>query len=556
MYCEFFGFKENPFKITPDPRYMFLSQHHREAFAHLLYGIQQHSGFTEIIGEVGSGKTTILRALLNELDDQQYKTALIFNPCLSAKELLSSINREYGLPADNLSTAMLLDELNRFLLRENSAGRTVVLVIDEAQNLDPQVLEQIRLISNLETESDKLIQIVLAGQPELGDLLADPRLRQLSQRITVRYQLLPMNYDDTCAYITHRMELAGGWKAATFEMAAVKKIFKYSGGLPRLINVTCDRALLVGFTEESRTITSAMTSQAIKEISQEKQTTRRMGEWLKPAAVAAAILIITGAALYALPGNRGQRSPIVPQAAPVQAATTRKTVPVVAAIVKSDVQYHLKAAQGKLTATESGRLAINTILATWQVKQVQTIGGALTGPTFREIAAARGLDVLLFKGELHDLLSLGLPAILQVSLPGIAGDRYLAVTGESEGMLTVAPSLESSPRIAVAELQKIWSGRGYVFWTNFLDIPPVSLPGTKGEHVRLLQQLLQKTGSYGGRLNGIFDSATIDALRSFQLQAGIAADGKLTDTALLLLYRDAEGFSVPELHKKGNRQPA
>lgn len=553
MYCEFFGFKENPFKITPDPRYMFLSQHHREAFAHLLYGIQQHSGFIEIIGEVGSGKTTILRALLNELDDQQYKTALIFNPCLSAQELLRSINREYGLPADNLSTAMLLDELNLFLLRENSAGRTVVLVVDEAQNLDPQVLEQIRLISNLETESDKLIQIVLAGQPELGNLLADHRLRQLSQRITVRYQLLPMNYEDTCAYITHRMELAGGWKAATFETGALKKIFRYSGGLPRLINVTCDRALLVGFTEESRNITSAMTAQAIKEISQEKQTGRRMREWLKPAAVAAAILIITGAALYALPGNQRQGSPAVPQAAPVQAAMTRKTVP---AVEKSDVQYHLKEAQGKLTATESGRLAINAILATWQVKQVQAIGGALSGPTFMEIAAARGLNVLLFKGELHDLLSLGLPAVLQVSLPGTAGDRYIAVTGEKDGMLTLAPPMPSSPRVALAELQEIWSGRGYVFWNNFLDIPPVSLPGTKGEHIRLLQQLLQKVGSYGGRLNGIFDSATIDALRSFQLQAGIAADGKLTDTALLLLYRDAEGFPVPELHKKGKRQPA
>ncbi len=302
MYCEFFGFKENPFKITPDPRYMFLSQHHREAFAHLLYGIQQHSGFIEIIGEVGSGKTTILRALLNELDDQQYKTALIFNPCLSAQELLCSINREYGLPADGLSTAMLLNELNRFLLRENSAGRTVVLVVDEAQNLDPQVLEQIRLISNLETESDKLIQIVLAGQPELGNLLADHRLRQLSQRITVRYQLLPMNYEDTCAYITHRIELAGGWKAATFETGALKKIFRYSAGLPRLINVTCDRALLVGFTEESRTITSACGA-GIREISQEKQAGRRMREWLKPAAVAAAILILTGAALYALRAN-------------------------------------------------------------------------------------------------------------------------------------------------------------------------------------------------------------------------------------------------------------
>ncbi|HEY5973369.1 MAG TPA: AAA family ATPase, partial [Geobacteraceae bacterium] len=183
MYCEFYGFTEKPFHITPNPRFLFLSKIHKEALAHLLYGIDNHVGFIELTGEVGTGKTTTLRTLLEQLEEGPYRTALIFNPCLSALELLRSINQEFGLPAEGLGNAELIEHLNRFLLEENRQGRTVVLVIDEAQNLTPQVLEQIRLISNLETESDKLIQIVLAGQPELLQVLERPELRQLAQRV-------------------------------------------------------------------------------------------------------------------------------------------------------------------------------------------------------------------------------------------------------------------------------------------------------------------------------------------------------------------------------------
>jgi len=164
MYCEFYGFREKPFNITPNPRFLFLSKHHREAFAHLLYGIDNHAGFIKLTGEVGTGKTTVLRTLFEQLDERGHRTALIFNPCLTAQELMRSINREFGIPWEGLNSSELLDSLNRFLLDENTSGRTVVLVIDEAQNLEPQVLEQIRLISNLETKTDKLIQIVLAGR--------------------------------------------------------------------------------------------------------------------------------------------------------------------------------------------------------------------------------------------------------------------------------------------------------------------------------------------------------------------------------------------------------
>lgn len=266
MYCEFYGFRESPFTLTPNPRFLFLSDHHREALAHLLYAVENRAGFVELTGEVGTGKTTLLRTYLNRLDSEGHRTALIFNPCLSSLELLKSVNREFGLRCDLDSRVDLLQVLNDFLLEQKKGGRSVVLVMDEAQNLPCEVLEQIRLISNLETETDKLIQIVLSGQPELLSVLAREELRQLNQRITVRYHLLPMDLESTQCYIDHRMELAGCYRAAEFSPAALKKIFRFSGGVPRLVNVACDRALLIGFTQESRVISGAMAAQAISEV--------------------------------------------------------------------------------------------------------------------------------------------------------------------------------------------------------------------------------------------------------------------------------------------------
>jgi general secretion pathway protein A len=266
MYCTFYGFRESPFTITPNPRFLFLSAQHREAFAHLIYAVESRAGFVELTGEVGTGKTTLLRTFLNRLDSEGHRTALIFNPCLSSLELVKSINREFGLPFELESRMELLQVLNGFLLEQKAAGRSVVLVMDEAQNLSTEVLEQIRLISNLETETDKLIQIVLSGQPELLSILAREELRQLNQRITVRYHLLPMGFDSMQRYIEHRMELAGRFRAAEFSKAALKRIFRFSGGVPRLVNIACDRALLIGFTEDSRVITGRMAAQAVSEV--------------------------------------------------------------------------------------------------------------------------------------------------------------------------------------------------------------------------------------------------------------------------------------------------
>lgn len=292
MYCEFFGFKERPFTITPNPRFIFLSKTHKEVFAHLLYGVRLHCGFIEITGEVGTGKTTALRTLLNQLENDSFRLALIFNPSLTALELLRSINAEFGIESTASTAVDLLHALNSFLLQENAAGRTVVLVIDEAQNLQPAVLEQIRMLSNLETETDKLIQIILVGQPELATMLARPELRQLNQRITVRYHLRPMDFDDTRAYILHRLAVAGSQGSVNFTPWAVRKIYRYSNGYPRLINILCDRSLLVAYTENSRKINLSMVNTAIQELQQQGSKRFRVRLWSALAAVLVALTIV------------------------------------------------------------------------------------------------------------------------------------------------------------------------------------------------------------------------------------------------------------------------
>ena len=276
MYCDFFGFNEKPFTITPNPHFIYLSGNHREAFARLLYGINSHAGFIAMTGEVGTGKTTLLRTLLTQLDPEKYRSALIFNLCLSGEQLLASICREFGIISDERDSFGYLEALNLFLLDQHVAGRTVVLVVDEAQNLTPDVLEQVRMISNLETEHDKLIQIILAGQPELDDVLSRHDLRQLNQRITIRCHLTPMNKHDTSDYIRHRLKISGCRIPGLFTSGAEKRIYRFSRGVPRLINIVCEQALVMAWTQESSTVTPAIATWVINEA---QSSPGRRGMW-------------------------------------------------------------------------------------------------------------------------------------------------------------------------------------------------------------------------------------------------------------------------------------
>jgi general secretion pathway protein A len=248
MYQEFYGLREPPFNITPDPRYLYLSQQHREALEHILFGITQRKGFVQLTGEIGAGKSTLCRAVLEQLDSG-LSSALILNPVMTPIQLLRLILRELDLDDSGNDRIRLVARLNQFLLDRAATGTDVVLFIDEAQDMSDELLEEVRLLSNLETDDRKLLQIVLIGQPELRDKLDRPGLRQLRQRITVRYHLGPIDRHETEAYIRYRLQVAGAGGRPSFSPAAIRAVHRYARGVPRLINAICDQTLLAGYVD-------------------------------------------------------------------------------------------------------------------------------------------------------------------------------------------------------------------------------------------------------------------------------------------------------------------
>jgi general secretion pathway protein A len=280
MYNQFFGFTERPFRLVPDPAYLFLSVRHEEALAHLRYAVNEGEGFVEITGEVGTGKTLLCRTFLEQLDDG-IESAYIFNPRLTALELIKAVNDEFGIRARHDGGIKdQIDALNAFLMEKKAQGKKAVLVIDEAQNLDIDVLEQIRLLSNLETTRSKLLQIILAGQPELGEKLDSHELRQLGQRITLSCRLRPLSLHETGDYIRHRVQVASRKSTDIFTRRAIKTIYRYSGGIPRLINIACDRALLCAYGYNRHKVSAAIADAAIAElVSRGEIHRRRAGGW-------------------------------------------------------------------------------------------------------------------------------------------------------------------------------------------------------------------------------------------------------------------------------------
>jgi len=286
MYAAYFGLKENPFKLTPEPRYLFLSEPHRDVLLYLAYGIKERKGFVLISGGIGTGKTTICRTLLNLLDAHpSVETALIFNTAISDLELLEAIVKEFGIeiPRETGTKKAYVDALNDFLLKNFAAGKNAVLLIDEAQNLSHSVLEQIRMLSNLETEKEKLLQIILIGQPELKTMLTLPALQQLNDRITVRYDLIPLSVDEVIAYIEHRLHVAGGPGKIKFTKGAYRAVYDFSEGVPRRINALCDRAFLIAYAKNISKIDRWVIRHAARDIGSEyfqKTIGSRRKSWL------------------------------------------------------------------------------------------------------------------------------------------------------------------------------------------------------------------------------------------------------------------------------------
>jgi len=345
MYLDHFGLTAPPFSIAPDPRFLFLSQRHQEALAHLLYGISGDGGFVLLTGEVGSGKTTICRCLLEQIPEH-CDVAYIFNPRLTVEELLATVCSEIGIdcPAGTSSIKVFIDHINAHLLRAHASGRHTVLIIDEAQNLSAEVLEQMRLLTNLETNEKKLLQIILIGQPELGDLLARHELRQLNQRVVARYHLDPLSQGEIAAYVGHRLEISGG-KGQLIPDALMHRLYRLSGGVPRLINVLCDRALLGAYAQGKERVDRATLDQAAREVLHQPPASRWAPRPLTLVAAALLAALALGALLPWSAAPPAQSSPKAPAAV---------TNPPASVLPDGDTGVALKAARRLDAPTLSG----------------------------------------------------------------------------------------------------------------------------------------------------------------------------------------------------------
>jgi len=535
MYCTFYGLKERPFTLTPNPEFIFLGTAHQEAFAHLLYGIGQKVGFIALTGEVGAGKTTTLRTLLTHLEPATHATALILNPMLSSLGLLKTINREFGISDAGEEPAELVEILNRFLLAQKEMGKTVVLAIDEAQDMEPPVLEQVRLLSNLETATEKLIQIILVGQPEFEAILSRPELRQLNQRITVRYHMTPMSDVDTRDYLAHRLRAAGATPdLVRFNDDASRTLYKFSGGLPRLVNAVADRALLLGYNQNARQIDAVMTRQAIGEVSPaESRRFRRQNRLLAIVLVLAVLICGIVAATLTLTQDRLPQQAVADPSAPTMML----------------LQGMLQRLQEQNSSQESYR----AILKAWQIPVASHDFAKIGLETALKQA---GLDLFRYSGNLGSLARMGYPAILELT-PVNGQKRYLVFGGLTTDQALVATETGDLAGISTAALEQVWTGKAIIPWKNVLRLG-VPVPYSKNITERtMLAHLLTSAGILGNNPDAttIAEATVREAVKTFQKQYGIEAAGVAGGQTLLLLYRQSGEFRFPSLKKAEKTVP-
>ena len=549
MYQDFFGLREKPFALLPDPRFLFLSRCHREALAHLMYGIEQGEGFIEVVGQVGTGKTTLCRTLLERIGASA-ETAYIFNPSRTEAELLAAINREFGLPTAARSRSDLIDELNRFLLTKKAAGRTVLLIIDEAQNLEVEVLEQIRLLSNLETDREKLIQIVLIGQPELEENLARTDLRQLNQRISVRWALRPFPQEETGEYVNHRLRIAGMSGPGPFTPRALRRLHAVSGGIPRVINAIADRALLAAFAAGERRVTPRMVRTAARELPSQEFDLTSLGVGTKAATGLVAAGLVIGFVATAWWPLRADSSRWGPRAETEMLAEA----PAVAAApepVPEPERLAFRNPEDLIRVDEhaTAAAALGAVLATWgyPAPTERQLDPNHFASAVREVSSLR---VFATRASLVQLAGLDLPVILELE-PAPDERRYVALLGLRESGAAVLGLRDLELEIDSAQVERIWTGRSFFLWENFESLPALG-PRMTGSAVRWLQARLTDLGYLRrGDASGEFDEHTVGAVQSFQRSHGLDASGEVGPGTLIALYQ-ALDYGAPRLVSGGD----
>lgn len=528
MYTQFFGLTREPFSIAPDPRSLYMSAAHREALAHLLYGIRGGGGFVVLTGEVGAGKTTVCRCLLEQVPEE-CRLAYVFNPRLSAAELLVTVCEEFGIgfdAADGTRPAPgvkeCIDALNRQLLATHAAGGQSVLIIDEAQGLSEDLLEQLRLLTNLETNERKLLQIILIGQPNLRDLLDNPALEQVAQRVIARFHLGALDLDETREYVAHRWAQAGGAPAALpFDAALMKRVHRLTGGLPRRINVLCDRALLAAYVAGSARVDGAMLARAAREVAgggDPLALNRRPVLAVALAAAAAivvvALLVVTLWPLHEDSDYRRVRQELVPVQSEIQPAGTPAPLP----------------------AGGEPLPAWRALAALWKLP-------VLTGDPCGAAQQAQGLQCYRGNGGLAEIRQIDRPVVLALSDPASPGRRGHVLLKGLDHDSALLESDGETRRVSLLTLAGGWRGEFETWWRA----PDGYRPGERGVPPEwLARQLARIDERYG-----VAPAAELsEALRQFQRIQGLSADGKPGPRTLMQINR-LVGVDEPRLQSQG-----
>jgi general secretion pathway protein A len=539
MYTSFFGLNEKPFAITPDPRYLYLSERHAEALAHLLYGINEAGGFVQLTGEVGTGKTTVVRSLLAQTP-KNAEIALILNPRMTAPEFLLTICEEVGIGVPDSATESgkdLVDILNQYLLRAHAAGRRVVVVVDEAQNLAPEVLEQVRLLTNLETNTQKLLQIILIGQPELRELLASYELRQLAQRVTGRYHLHPLSHDETSAYVRHRLRVAGA-TSDVFTGPALHEVYRLSGGVPRVINIICDRALLGAYSMDRHRVTSSLVRNAASEVFGRRFTPYWM-PWAASGATAVVVLLALVALLEFQPwkssGTPSSGTPALgttsssraEDSALRQVSSESSALKTAAAAMPATAQLktppaaaeHMRELLTKHAGETDTDSAFGALFGLWGIQYVR--GGV--DPCSQ--ASKQGLECLVQRGSFGQLRLYNRPAILMLS-DDSGGSHQVVLKGldDSQAHLELGGSAVD---VGIADLSQYWLGDFVMLWRPGTAQVKALSQGMRGDDVRWLRQCLQRVQGLRGDapVSDVFDADLSKLVREFQRDHRLTVDG-------------------------------
>ncbi|MDO8787148.1 MAG: AAA family ATPase [Sulfuritalea sp.] len=545
MYQSHFGLAEAPFTIAPNPRYLYMSQRHQEALAHLLYGLGGDGGFVLLTGEVGAGKTTICRCLLEQIPES-CDVAYIFNPKLTAAELLSTICVEFHIdcPPGNTSIKVFIDCINAYLLDAHARGRNTVLIIDEAQNLSADVLEQMRLLTNLETNQRKLLQIILLGQPELAAILDRPELRQLAQRIVARYHLGPLTRAEVAAYVGHRLEVSGA-RRQLFPASLMGTLYRLSGGVPRIINVLCDRALLGSYVQGKEQVSRATLTQAANEVLY--RPARQSRSLLRP--LLFVLILVTGGGVATAVQQYQELTRPAPASPPVRVAAApaalsasakaSPTVPKPAVPLAETLDW-----PAEQPRAQSRAMAYAALFRAW--------GANDQGQSTCRQAEGLGLRCQTARGGLDEIRQLNRPAVLR-----LRDDRglefYATLTALDDRSASFAIGTETVT-VALGALASQWSGYYTLLWRAPPPLNDKLRSGERGPSVdwlaRQLARVQDKTAE--APADAVFDEALVRRLKQFQLAQGLVPDSNLGpqtvmrlsgagDEAAPKLVREAEG---------------